>query len=170
MRKLLIRGGLSLLGMALTLAWWSYGPDSKGKPVPTSNHIPAKVGNGGQMLEIDAESTSAATMKVSFEQLDKPSGEQMLLDSSEKIPAGSKSWTIDVPAGVGGYIELEADHPNAGATVTMRVHVNGRLADEQTDKLDGPLEPNTAFFVQDHYDDYSKAADQAEAKEPAEAQ
>jgi hypothetical protein len=44
--------------------------------------------------------------------------------------------------------------------------MNGKLVDEQTDKLDGPLEPNTAFFVQDHNDDYSKAAEQAEADEP----
>jgi hypothetical protein len=50
------------------------------------------------------------------------------------------------------------DHPNVGDTLTMRVHMNGKLVDEQTDKLDQPLEPNTAFFVQDHYDDYSLAA------------
>jgi hypothetical protein len=169
MRKLLIRGGLSLLGTALTLAWWTYGPHGNSAAAPV-HYIPAKVGSGGQMLEVDAESTCAATMRVSFERLDKPAGEQILLDSSEKIPAGTKSWTIDVPAGVGGYIELDADHPNPGDTLTMRVHVNGKLADEQTDKLDGPLEPNTAFFVQDHYDDYAKAADQAEAQEPAQAQ
>jgi len=152
------------------LAWWSYGPGSKGKPVTTENHIPSKVGTGGQMLEINAESTSAATMRVSFERLDKPPGEQMILDSLEKIPAGTKSWSIDVPSGVGGYIELDADHPNAGDTLTMRVHMNGKLVDEQTDKLDGPLEQGTAFFVQDHYDDYSKAAEQAEAEEPGQPQ
>jgi hypothetical protein len=158
MRKLLIRGGLSLLGTALTLAWWSYGPGPKGRPVPNENHIPSKVGIGGQMLEIDADSTSAATMRVSFERLDKPPGEQIILDSFEKIPAGKKSWSIDVPSGVGGYIELEADHPNVGDTLTMSVHMNGKLVDEQTDKLDQPLEPKSAFFVQDHYDDYSLAA------------
>jgi hypothetical protein len=169
MRKLLIRGGLSLLGTAVMLAWWSYGPHGKSGAAPV-NYIPAKVGAGGQMLQVDAESTCAATMRVSFEQLDKPPGEQIILNSSEKVPAGTKSWSIDVPSGVGGYIELEADHPNAGDTLTMRVHMNGKLVDEQTDKLDGPLEPNTAFFVQDHYDDYSKAAEQAEAEEPGEAQ
>jgi hypothetical protein len=158
MRRLLIRGGLSLLGTALTLAWWSYGTGSKGKPVPNENHIPSKVSTGGQMLEIDTESTSAATMRVSFERLDKPPGEQIILDSLEKIPAGTKSWSIDVPSGVGGYIELDADHPNVGDTLTMRVHMNGKLVDEQTDTLDQPLEPKTAFFVQNHYDDYSLGA------------
>jgi hypothetical protein len=65
------------------------------------------------------------------------------------------------------YIELDADHPNAGDTLTMRVHMNGKLADEQTDKLDQPLEPNTAFFVQDHYDDYSPGGTRGGARSPA---
>ena len=156
MSKLLVRGGLSLLGIAVTLAWWTYGP--KGKQVPSESHIPSKVGSGGQKLEIEAESSSAATMRVSFEQLDKPAGEQQLLDSWEKIPAGAQSWSIDVPSGVGGYIELEADHPNAGDKLTMRVRMNGSLVDEQTDSLEKPLEPNTAFFLQNHFDNYSQAA------------
>lgn len=161
MKRLLIRAGLSLLGVAITLSWWTWGP--KGKDThQEQSYIPAKVLGGGQSLEIDAESSSAATMSVTFEDLNKSSGEQMLLDSHEKIPAGPHSWIIDVPAGLGGYIELEADHPNPGDTLTMRVHMNGNLADEQTDKLDQPLEPNTAFFLQDHFDDYSKAAEQSE--------
>ena len=156
MKKLLVRGGLSLLGIAVILAWWTYGP--KGKQAPSASHIPSKVGNGGQKLEIEADSSSAATMRVSFEQLDKPAGEQELLESWEKIPAGTQSWSIDVPSGVGGYIGLEADHPNVGDKITMRVRMNGDLVDEQTDNLEKPLEPNTAFFVQDHFDDYSQAA------------
>ena len=159
MRKLLVRGGLSLLGIALTLTWWTYGP--KGRSVASEDHIPAKVGAGGQALQIEAESSSPATMRVSFEDLSKSVGEQELLQSWEKIPAGTHSWTIDVPLGVGGYIELGADHPNTGDTLSMRVRMNGRLLDEQTDKLNAPLEPNTAFFLQDHFDDYSDPAQQA---------
>jgi hypothetical protein len=158
MRKLLVRGGLSVLGIALTLAWWTYGP--KGKSTASESHIPAKIGAGGQTLEIEVESSGPATMRVSFEQLDKPVGEQQLLQSWEKAPGGAHSWSIDVPPGVGGYIELEADHPNPSDTLSMRVRMNGNLVDEQTDKLSSPLEPNTAFFLQDHFDDYSRAAQQ----------
>jgi len=154
MNKLLIRGGLSLMCAALTLVWWTYG---RGKPPASQDHIPARVGTGGETLELDAESSSPATVSISFEDLRKALGEQRILNSSEKIPAGSKSWSIDVPSGVGGYIELDADEPRVGDTVTMRVHVNGRLVDTQTDKLDQPLQANEAFFVQDHFDDYSRA-------------
>jgi hypothetical protein len=160
MNKLLVRGGLSLLGLAVTLGWWTYGP--KRKQTPTESHIPAKIGMGGQKLEIEANSSSPATMRVSFEQLDKPAGEQMLLQSWEKIPAGQQSWAVDVPSGVGGYVELEADHPGVGDTLTMRVLMNGNPVDEQNEKLDKPLEPNTAFFLQDHFDDYSQATQQGE--------
>ena len=165
MRRLLIRGGLSLLAIAVTLAWWTYGP--KGHQTASEDHIPAKIGDGGQKLEIEAESTSAATMRVSFEDVRKPVGEQILLDSWEKIPAGTKSWTIDVPPGVGGYIELDADHPNAGDKLRTRINVNGNLVNEQTDQLEKPLEPNTAFFVQDHFDDYSQAVQEKEEEQEA---
>ena len=162
MKRLMIRAGFSLLGTALVLGWWTWGPKGKQTSQAEQDHIPAKILDGGQSLEVDAETSTAATMRVSFDQLDRPIGHQAILNSYEKIPAGSRSWTIDVPAGVGGTIELEADHPNPGDTLTMRVHMNGNLVDEQSDKLDGPLEPNTAFFVQDDFDDYSKATEQSE--------
>ena len=131
MRKLLVRGGLSLFGVVVTLAWFTYGP--KGKTVVSSDHIPAKIGIGGQTLKIEAENSSAATMRVSFEDLSKPTGEQRLMESWEKIPAGTRSWSIDLPPGVGGYIELGADHPNAGDTLTMRVRMNGTTRASRTD-------------------------------------
>jgi hypothetical protein len=156
LKKLLLRLGLSLLGVAVMLSWWTWGPKQKQTHAEQS-HIPAKILAGGESLEIDADTTTAATMRVSFDDLDRPIGQQAILNSFEKIPAGSRSWTIDVPAGVGGLIELEADHPNPGDTLTMRVHMNENLVDEQSETLDQPLEPDTAFFVQKDFDDYSKA-------------
>ena len=101
-------------------------------------------------------------MRVSFESLSKSNGQQPSLQSSEKIPAGTSSWNVDVPPGVGGYIELDADRPNPGDTLTMRIRMNGRLLDEQTDKLNAPLERKTAFSLRDHFDDYSDPAQQAD--------
>jgi hypothetical protein len=154
-KKLAIRGGLALLGMGATLAWWTLHPgDSNTK---SADHIPAKVWAGGNTLDIEVDSSSAATMRVSFTDHEKPAGSQPTLETWEKIPAGARSWSIDVPSGVGGYIEIEADKPNAGDKLTMRVKMNGHSVDEQSEKLEGALQPGTAFFVQDHFDDYSKA-------------
>ena len=159
MRKLPLRAGLPLVGIVATLAWFTFG--TRGKSAASGNHLPAKVGRGGQTLQIDAESSSPATMRVSFEDLSKSAGQQPVMERWESIPAGARSWSIDVPPGVGGYIKLGADHPNPGDTLTMRIRMNGRLLDEQTDQLNAPLEPKTAFFLRDHFDDYSDPAQQA---------
>jgi hypothetical protein len=163
MKRLLLRIGLAVLGCVATLLWWTY--HDKGSTVQSSSHIPAKVGEGGNQLEVSVETTTPSTMRIDFNDLRKPTGEQMLLNSWEKIPAGSHTWTIDVPSGIGGYIELEADHPNAGDTLTQRIKINGKEVDQQTDRLNGALEPNTAFFVQFHTDDYSKP--NAESDQPS---
>jgi hypothetical protein len=63
----------------------------------------------------------------------------------------------DIPGGIGGYIELEADHPDPGDTLTQRVRINGKQVNRQSDRLDSALEPNTAFFVQFQRDDFSSA-------------
>jgi hypothetical protein len=154
LKKLFLRVALSVLGCAATLLWWTY--HDKGSSVQSSSHIPAKVAEGGNQLEVSVETTTSCTMRIDFHDLRKPSGSQMLLQSWEKIPAGSHSWTIDVPSGLGGYIELDADHPEPGATLTQRVSINGKETFNETDRLDSPLEPNTAFFVQVYYQDYSK--------------
>jgi len=41
-------------------------------------------------------------MHIDFNDIRKPSGQQMLLQSWEKIPVSSHAWTIDVPSGIGG--------------------------------------------------------------------
>jgi hypothetical protein len=163
MNTLIPRVGLAVLGCVATLLWWTY--HDKGSTVQSSSHIPTKVAEGGNQMEVSVEASTASTMRIDFNDLRKRSGQQMLLQSWEKIPAGSHSWTIEVPSGVGGYIELTADHPEPGATLTQRVSINGKETFRETDRLDSPLEPNTAFFVQAYYQDYSKAS--ADPDEPS---
>ena len=155
MKKLLIRLGLSVLGTVATLLWWTY--HDKGSSAQSMSHIPAKVADGGNQLVIEVEGSTASTLRIDFEDLGKPVGQQILLNAWEKVPAGPHTWTVDIPSGIGGYIEFEADHPNPGDTLTQRVTINGKEVDSQTDKLDSALEPNTAFFVQFQRNDFSHA-------------
>ena len=155
MKTLAIRAGLAVLGVAITLTWWTIHPGAS--HTQSSSHIPDKVWAGGNELEIEVDSSVAATMRVSFSQHDKPAGEQQTLETYEKIPAGTRTWTISVPARVGGYIEIEAENPNPGDRLAMKVKSNGKLVDQQTDKLEQALQSGTAFFLQIHFDDYSKA-------------
>jgi hypothetical protein len=155
MKKLILRLGLSALGVAATLLWWTY--HDTGSSAQSMSHIPAKVGEGGNRLVVETESTTPSTFRINFDDLRKPIGEQILVKSSEKIPAGPHSWTVDIPSGIGGYIELEADHPNPGDTLSQRVRINGKEVDSQSVRLDSALQPNTAFFVQFRRDDFSSA-------------
>ena len=155
MKKLILRLGLSALGIAATLLWWTY--HDTGSSAQSMSHIPAKVGEGGNRLVVETETTTPSTLRITFDDLRKPVGQQILVESWEKIPVGPHSWTVDIPGGIGGYIELEADHPNPGDTLTQRIRINGKEVDSQSDRLDSALQPNTAFFVQFHRDDFSSA-------------
>ena len=162
MKRLAIRAGLAVLGMVITLTWWTVRRDDS--HTQSSSRVPEKVWSGGHTLEIEVESTSEATMRVSFSQRDKPAGEQQTLETYEKMAAGTRSWTIDVPAHVGGYIEIQAEKPNPGDRLAMKVKSDGKFVNEQTEKLEQPLQAGYAFFLQVHYDDYSNA--NAEKEEP----
>jgi hypothetical protein len=155
MKKLILRLGLSALGVAATLLWWTY--HNTGSSAQSVSHIPAKVGEGGNRLVVETETTTPSTFRINFDDLRKPIGQQILVESWEKIPAGPHSWTVDIPSGIGGYIELEADHPRPGDTLTQRIHINGKEVDSQSERLDSALQPDTAFFVQFHRDDFSRA-------------
>jgi len=155
MKKLLLRLGLSVLGVVATLLWWTY--HDKGSNAQSMSHIPAKVADGGNQLTIEVEGSTPSTLRIDFEDQSKPVGQQILINAWEKVPSGPHSWTVDIPSGIGGYIEFEADHPNPGDTLAQRVKINGKEVDSQTDRLESALQPNTAFFVQFQRSDFSRA-------------
>lgn len=146
--------GLSkaVLGMVLVLGWWTI----TGNSISTSkaaDRIPASVfGGGAAVVEIEAETTTPARMMIGFSD---ESGDRNL-ESYEDVPAGSYRWKIDVPNGIGGYIELNAVAPKAGDRISFRILANGEAVFEDQDELLQPLEPGYAFFVQAYIEDYAK--------------
>jgi len=161
MKKLAIRLGLSVLGVAAVLTWWTIHPGPS--HTQTASRIPASVWGGGPTkITVEVESSSAAHMDITFSDHSKPAGEQRSLETREMMAAGAgpKSWSVEVPNQVGGYLEFEADHPKAGDWLKWRVSFNGKLIKEEREVLDKDLEPNTAFFLQLYFDDYSKALDE----------
>jgi hypothetical protein len=151
MNGLLKRMIMAILGVAVTLAWWSIrGGDSN---TETADRIPISVwGGGGGTMEIEVTTSVAAHMSVTFNE---NSDDGRSLDTREEIEPGTHSWTIDVPAGVGGYVELGAIDPEQGAQMSWQIRLNGQVIDEQSDLLEEPLEEGYAFFIQSYYDDYS---------------
>jgi hypothetical protein len=44
-----------------------------------------------------------------------------------------------------------------GDTLMMQVSMNGEEVDQQSERLDHPLEPDYGFGLQDYFEHYSKA-------------
>ncbi len=149
--KALVR---TVLGLVLVLGWWTF----TGNSISTQraqDKIPASVwGGGAGKVVIEAETTTASRMMVGFSR-DRQEDEDNL-ETYEDVPAGTYRWTIDVPSGTGGYVELNAVTPKAGDRLKFRILANGRTVFEDSDELLQPLEPGYAFFVQAYLDDYAK--------------
>ena len=142
----------TVLGLVLVVGLWTI-TGNRISTDPAQDKIPASVfGGGAAKLEIEAETSTAATMAISFSD---ESGERHL-ETYERVAAGTYRWTVDVPGDIGGYVELNADEPKAGDRLKFRIAANGRTVFEDSDQLDQPLEPGYAFFVQAYFDDYAK--------------
>ncbi len=142
----------TVIGLVLLLGWWTITGNSISTE-PAQDKIPASVfGGGAAKLEIEAETTSAARMMVSFSD---ESGDRNL-ETYEDVPAGTYRWSVDVPSEIGGYVELNAVEPMAGDRLKFRILSNGRTVFEDSDELTQPLEPGYAFFVQAYVEDYAK--------------
>lgn len=154
MRKLAWRLVIGALGLAVVLGYWTLrGPGESSTKSQSS--IPARVWDGGGgTLALRIETTCAATMRISFWER-KDGGRS--LETWESVGPGERSWTIDVPKGTGGTIELGAEKPKVGDTLKWTISLDGQTVDEQKESLEEELGPNYAFFLQREYDDYSEA-------------
>lgn len=157
MQRLLQRGVMAILGLALTLAWWSIrGGKSDSESV---SGIPKKVWDGGAgTMTIDVETSGPARMNVTFSEEDGEGDEARSLEAWEKVKAGSHSWTIELPSNAGGYVDLTAEEPEVGARLSWVIRVNDQVMTEESQTLDQPLKPKYAFGLQLYMDDYSSAS------------
>jgi hypothetical protein len=158
-KRLAVRAGISLLGTVIVLVWWTYhghNPHSE-----SSNTIPATVwGGGGAKITVEAEASTAATISIDFNERGKSDGEPKMLQTWEKFAPGTKSWTVDAPAKVGGYIQLQADLPKPGDKLKWRVTINGEQVGQDEFTLEKPLQNNEAMFLQLHFEDYANASNE----------
>jgi len=163
-KKIGVRLIMAALGMAITLAWWTY--RDHGTKTESRDQIPSSVWGGGPArITVEVETTTPSTMRIDFNERGKEPGQGKMLQSWEKIGSGTKTWTVEAPAKVGGYIEFEADHAKVGDRLKWRVSINGEQVGQDEWTLDKELEKNTAMFLQLHFDDYSQAAQEVNGQE-----
>jgi hypothetical protein len=149
---------VGVLGVAVTLGYWTVKGWVATDANATVSHIPDKVwdGGGGKVV-VETETTDAARVSLSFEtntSID-DSGHKML-ETWERVGAGLHTWVIDVPEGVGGTAEIDAESPKVGSRVRIAVKVDGRTVAEDTQALNEPLRAGYGFFAQVALEDYAK--------------
>jgi len=158
MAGLLKRGALAILGMVVVLGYWTIKGHFTDQASASLSHIPDKVwGGGGGQVVVEVESSDPGRVTMSFE-TNKPidSPEHKFLETWEKVGAGSHSFTVDVPAGVGGTAEMDADSPKVGSRVRIAVKVGGTVVAEDDSELSEPLKPGYGFFAQVEMEDYAE--------------
>ncbi|HEV8525036.1 MAG TPA: hypothetical protein VGQ71_11090 [Terriglobales bacterium] len=148
MKKLATRAAISLLGMAITLGWWSLRGNS-GSADHTLEKIPAAVWEGGgSRLTIEAEVSDPARINAAFHGPAPSGDERRYLEAWENISAGRHSWTIALPAGTGGVLDLGIPEPKIGSRISWTVTLNGQTIVQESDALEKPLEAGYAFGLQ----------------------
>jgi hypothetical protein len=148
LQRFLKRIVLAALGLVVTLAWWSITGDGSDEV----KGIPATVWEGdGGTLSVEVETATPARFSMSFsDEADRT------MHAWTNVNAGKNQWTVKIPRGAGGYIELGAEEPKVGDRLQWKIYLNGELVDEQSETLEQPLQSGYAFFLQSYYDDYSK--------------
>lgn len=148
---------LGIAGVALMLGFWTVKGWFLGEANATVSHIPDKVWDGGGgTIVVETETTDPARVSISFETnspVDSP--DHKMLETWERVAAGSRTFTIEVPPGVSGTAEVEAEGPKPGSRVRVAVKVGGRTTAEDGEVLNGPLKAGEAFFAQVHLEDYA---------------
>lgn len=157
MNSLVKRVLLAAAGMVLMLGWWTIEGKFSGSATAASDKIPAKVWEGGgTTLTIETESSDPVVMRALFQSTARTNGTPMRsLDSFEKIAAGSHTWTVDVPATVGGNLELQAENPKPGSRLSWTVRAGDKVLRRESETLNGALRANEAFFPTLDAEDFS---------------
>jgi hypothetical protein len=152
MDGILKRFAMGVLGVVVTLAIWQFTGYRSSSSIKEIKGIPATVwdGGGGTMV-VSVDTTSPARFSISFSD-----DKDRSIDAWTEVKAGAHSWTVNVPPGAGGYIELGAEGPKVGDTMNWKITLNGETVEEQSETLNEPLKDGYAFFLQSYYDDYSK--------------
>lgn len=147
--------GGAILGLAVMLAWWTF--TGGGDPYSESSSLPAQVfGGGANQLTIQASANEPAEMvAIFFEPSDQQhaKGERAV----EKFGPGPRTWTVNMPPGTGGYLELRTPNAKVGTEIEWVLTVNGRELAREKESLEKELAPGYAFFLQYETDDWAQA-------------
>ena len=137
--------GVSLLGLAVVLAWWHFHAGGGGG-APASK-IPTTVfGGGGGTVTVAMDVSDPARVTFEFGKDPVDGSYKQKLTAIENVPAGHHEYTMDVAPATSAMLEVEAVSPKTGSAISWSLRgPTGELYSNQI-RLDGPLGNGEAFF------------------------
>lgn len=149
MKRLLIRAGVSLVGMVAVLGWWTITGRHNDSTSVASRKMPAKIlGGGGSQVTIEVDVNGPAEIGFMGSLPRKPGGEQTLEEHSERMTAGTHFWAVELGPHASGTFDLRALEPQVGNKLSWTVKVDGKEIARETDVLDKPLRSGEAQGLQ----------------------
>jgi hypothetical protein len=149
MNKLVVRAGVTLVGMASVLAWWTVTGKQGSNHTGSSRKMPEKIfGGGGQRVTIDVDVNGPAELGFMGTLPRKPNGDQALVEDSEPVSPGAHSWTIELAPHTSGTFDLRALNPQVGNRLSWTITVDGKEFARETDTLEKPLQAREAQGLQ----------------------
>ena len=141
--------------VALFMMWTSVSPsDGASRHLPA---VPATVfDGGGGMLGVEFTTNQPADLAFGFERYDGAADEARDVGGSERFDPGTHSRTIDVSPSTYLYLELGVPDAEPGAEISWTISIDGRAVMRASDRLDEPLRPGYAFFLQAEADDIAQ--------------
>ena len=150
MQQILKRIGVAVLGVVVTLAWWSF-TGMEVRAMRSKESLPRFGMAAGGCLPSKSRRRRRRRFSMSFSDDDDRS-----MNAWTLVEPGSHNWTVNIPPGAGGYIELGAQEPKVGDKLEWKITLDGKPVEDQSETLTEPLKSGYAFFLQSYYDDYSK--------------
>jgi hypothetical protein len=142
-------------GVALFMMWTNVS-SSDGASAYAST-IPATVfDGGGGSLEVEFTTNQPAELGFAFERYDERADEARELGGSESFEPGTHRRAIDVSPSTYLYLELGVPDAEPGAEISWSVSIDGRVVMRASDRLEEPLGPGYAFFIQAEADDITQ--------------
>jgi hypothetical protein len=148
------------LGVAIFIGYVSLTGGGGGDGYTEVKELPPVVfDGGGGILELEINLNEPGELHASFSQYDEEGDQEAGLHVRRELDAGSHHFRVDVADDTYGYFEASIPEPDVGAELEWTIKLDGQYLTREEMKLDEPLDPRYAFFVQLEFDQISQLAE-----------
>jgi len=152
--KWLLEKAVAIVIMLAVFAWWTLtGGGDYASEVVMQEELPSVVDGGGRQVSVELSTSEPVRFVASFE-CATGNEDSIFVGGEERLEAGVHNLSFDVAGDCWwAILEVAPDETPVGASMSWNVSIEGQPFHQEELTLDGPLAPNTAFFLQTGWED-----------------